>query len=52
MTKSKSTYHVSMTLRADQYDRLARLASEEHTSIAFQVRKWLDARLPKPAKSK
>ena len=47
MTKSDTTHHVSFTIRADQYQHLARLAEQEHTSIAFQLRKWLDARLPK-----
>lgn len=43
---------LTISLRAEQYDRLAQLAAEEHTSIAFQIRKELDARKAKTKREK
>lgn len=50
--RPRPRHHLSISLRKDQYERLSRLAQVEHTSLAYQVRRALDASLPKQKASK
>ena len=53
MPKAKTDYRISITLRAEQYNKLSAQAKAEHVPMALLIRQAVDAKYPqRPAKDK
>jgi len=51
MTKAKTDYRISITLRAEQYNKLSAQAKADHVPMALLIRQAVDAKYAqRPAK--